>query len=265
MILFIQSNPVISSLIFSFTINMGFFAFAATLKTDKVTDLSYSLSFFILAPVLLFSAGNSYILEQLFLTISIMIWALRLGAYLLKRIITIGKDDRFDDKRNDFLKFLKFWILQTLVVWVVMLPFSLFLTARPVQTFPGSTITGLSVFLSGLIIESFSDAQKFTYRSKEGNKGHWVDTGLWRYSRHPNYFGEILVWWGLFIVVIPTLSGWGWLTVLGPVTITLFLLKVSGIPLLEIQNEKKYGENPEFASYRKNTSLLIPLPTRRRK
>lgn len=260
MILFIQSNPVISSLIFSFTINMVFFAFAAAFKTDKVTDLSYSLSFFILAPVLLFSAGNSYLFEQLLLTISIMIWAFRLGAYLLKRIITIGKDDRFDDKRNDFLKFLNFWILQTLVVWIVMLPFSLFLTARPVQTSPGSTIIGITIFLMGIIIESFSDAQKFAYRSKEENKGHWVDTGFWKYSRHPNYFGEILVWWGLFIVTIPMLSGWGWITIIGPMTITLFLFKVSGIPLLEKQNDIKYGDNPEFASYRENTSLLIPLP-----
>lgn len=262
---FIQSNPIISSLIFSFAINMAFFAFAATFKTDKVTDLSYSLSFFILAPVLLLSAGSNYVLVQIILTIAIMIWAFRLGAYLLNRIITIGKDDRFDDKRGDFIKFLKFWILQTMVVWIVMLPFSLFLTTRPVKTFFEATIIGLSIFLIGFIIESFSDAQKFSYRSKKENKGHWIDTGLWKYSRHPNYFGEILVWWGLFIIVYPMLSGWGWLTVLGPLTITLFLLKVSGIPLLEKENDKKYGDNPEFALYRKNTSLLIPLPPRRNK
>jgi steroid 5-alpha reductase family enzyme len=249
-----------SSLLFSILINMAFFFFAAGFKTDKVTDISYSLSFFILAPLLLLSSGKNYAIEQLLVTFSIMIWAARLGSYLLKRIITIGKDDRFDDKRNNFVSFLKFWILQTLVVWIVMMPFSIYLVTRPVFTGLYFSLTGLIIFLTGFILEWISDHQKFKYKMNRENKNHWVDKGLWKYSRHPNYFGEILVWWGLFIILIPQLKGGQWFSIIGPVTITLFLLKVSGIPLLEKSSEKKYGHNEEFQNYIKSTSLLFPLP-----
>jgi len=242
---------------------MTFFIFAASFKTDKVTDISYSLSFFILAPALLIVSGPVTIGVRLIVTVAIMIWASRLGFYLLKRIITIGKDDRFDDKRDHFLSFLQFWILQTLVVWIVMLPFSLFLTSSSVKTSLITSVSGIVLFAAGLLIEGVSDQQKFSYKNDTANEGHWMDQGLWKFSRHPNYFGEILLWWGLFIIVTPQLKGFEWLTILGPVTITLFLLFVSGIPLLEKSAEKKYGNNPDYKNYRESTSLLIPLPPRK--
>jgi len=244
---------------------MSFFIFAASFKTDKVTDISYSLSFFIMAPVLLFTSGPVSPDMKLTVAAAIMIWAVRLGYYLLKRIITIGRDERFDDKRENFLSFLTFWVLQTLVVWIVMLPFSLYLTADSVRTAVIPSAAGLFLYAIGLTVEGFSDHQKFIYRNNPENKGHWVDRGLWKYSRHPNYFGEILLWWGLFLVVSTQLQGLEWLTVLGPVTITLFLLFVSGIPLLEKNSEKKYGNHPDYKNYRETTSILIPLPPRKEK
>lgn len=262
---FVQNSPILASFMFSLSINMFFFIFAALFKTDKVTDFTYSLSFFLLAPILLFSSGRPFSLDQVLITAAIMIWALRLGSYLFYRILKIGKDDRFDDKRANPLEFLKFWILQTLVVWIVMLPFSLFLTSEPVMIPQYVTIAGLVIFLSGLLIETVSDMQKFNYRQNASNNGHWVDSGLWKYSRHPNYMGEILVWWGLFIIVVPFLSGLQWLTILGPVTITLFLLFVSGIPLLEKSSDKKYGANPEYQEYKERTSLLFILPPKKSK
>ncbi len=258
----IQGNPILMSLALSAGVNTFFFIFASAFKTDKVTDLSYSLSFFLLAPLLYLSGGIGSNLDQIVLTAAIMLWALRLGSYLLRRIMAIGKDERFDDKRENFTAFLRFWILQTLVVWIVMLPFSLFLTKRPVITFLETSLIGITLFAVGLVIEAVSDHQKFAYRSREENRGHWVDRGLWKYSRHPNYFGEILLWWGLFLITAPTLKGLEWITVIGPVTITLFLLKVSGIPLLEKQGDEKYGSNPDYQVYKKRTSILIPLPRR---
>jgi len=253
-------QPFLLSLILSFGINLFFFFFAALFKTDKVTDLSYSLSFLIITPILLLSGGMNFSMIQIFTAASIMVWSLRLGIYLFYRILSIGKDDRFDEKRNNFLEFLKFWVLQALVVWVVMLPFSLFLTTRPDFSIFAFTFTGFFIFFSGLIIESISDIQKFIFKKNPENKNLWVNRGLWKYSRHPNYFGEILVWWGLFIIVSPGFHGTDWFTVIGPITITFFLLFVSGIPLLEKSADKKYGKNPDYRNYKSKTSILIPLP-----
>ncbi len=259
----ILNAPVLFSLLLSAGINTFFFVFAAAFKTDKVTDLSYSLSFFIMAPLLYLSGGRGSNLDQLVVTAAIMIWALRLGSYLLRRIMAIGKDERFDDKRSNFKAFLTFWILQALVVWIVMLPFSLFLSARPVITLLESSLAGIILFTAGLVIEGVSDHQKFIYKSREENRGHWVDKGLWKYSRHPNYFGEIVLWWGLFLIAAPTLKGVQWITVIGPLTITLFLLKVSGIPILEKQADKKYGNQSGYTEYKTRTSILVPLPRRK--
>lgn len=260
---FIQNNPIIASLLVSFAVNMFFFAFAALFKTDKVTDISYSLSFFLLTLILVASGGASASFTSILIAACILLWSLRLGSYLLYRIVVIGKDDRFDDKRGDFVAFLKFWLLQTFAVWLIMLPFSLFLSNSASGTRPVPAVLGFAMFILGFIIETFADAQKFRFRRSQANRGRWVDVGLWKYSRHPNYFGEILLWWGLFIVVAPALSGLAWLSILGPLSITLLLLFVSGIPLLEKSADKKYGENPGYWKYKESTSLLIPLPVKK--
>ncbi|MDC7234802.1 MAG: DUF1295 domain-containing protein [Spirochaetales bacterium] len=263
MIDFVNTFPIWASLVFSIIINFSFFLIALIFKTDKVTDLSYSLTFAVLAPVLLFSAGKGYSLIQILLMGSILLWAIRLGSYLLKRILITKTDDRFDDKRNNPANLIRFWILQTTAVWIIMMPYTLFLISRNIDLPAGLVIFGFIIFLTGFIIEIVSDVQKFRFKSQEQNKGKWMDKGLWKYSRHPNYFGEILVWWGLFIVVLPGLSGWNLLTAAGPVSITLLLLFVSGIPLLEKSAEKKYGSNPDYIRYRDRTSLLVPMPHRK--
>lgn len=260
MISLLNNQPVLASFIISVAINLIFFLIAFSFKTDKVTDLSYSLSFFILAPVLIFSSGKGFVLQQLFLALAIMLWGFRLGVYLFSRILITKTDDRFDDKRNNPANLIRFWLLQTIAVWVIMLPFSLFLTRRNIDVKNVFTYVGFAVYLLGFIVETISDAQKFQFKRQSENKGKWMQGGLWKYSRHPNYFGEILVWWGLFIVVLPHLSGLSFLTVSGPVFITLLLLFVSGIPLLEKAADKKHGQNPDYISYRDNTSLLIPMP-----
>ena len=260
---FVQTHPILFSLIISFAINTFFFVFAAAFKTDKVTDISYSLSFFLLTLLLLLASGGPFSSHKLLVAAAILIWSARLGSYLLYRIIKIGKDDRFDDKRGNFTNFLKFWVLQATTVWLVMLPFSLYITSPSDEGSLFFTLIGVVLFVVGLLIESISDAQKFRYKNKPENSAHWVDSGLWKYSRHPNYFGEMLVWWGLFIVVIPSLRGLDWLTVIGPVFITLLLLFVSGIPLLEKSADRKYGNNADYRSYKESTSILFPRPPRR--
>ncbi|MBN1168892.1 DUF1295 domain-containing protein, partial [Candidatus Woesebacteria bacterium] len=118
---------------------------------------------------------------------------------------------------------------------------------------------GIMIWILGLIIEAVADQQKFTFKNNPKNKGRWIDTGLWKYSRHPNYFGEMFLWWGVFVFAIPFLNGLAWITILGPLYISFILIFVSGIPLLEKRYDEKYAVNEDYQNYKKATSLLIPL------
>src|SRR6056297_1026278 len=161
---FVQSHPILFSLITSFAINTFFFVFAAAFKTDKVTDISYSLSFFLLTLLLLLTSGAPFSYHKLLVAAAILIWSIRLGSYLLYRIIKIRKDDRFDDKRGNFVSFLKFWVLQATTVWIVMLPFSVYITSKTDGGDLFFTLIGIVLFSIGLLIESISDIQKFRYK-----------------------------------------------------------------------------------------------------
>jgi steroid 5-alpha reductase family enzyme len=259
MILFeFDAYNILFAFIVSFGIQIVFFAFAAGFKTDKVTDLSYSLSFLVLAIVLM-------IFEQAFRPVQLLavavtsLWAVRLGGYLLVRIIEMGKDDRFDGMRDEPLRFARFWLLQAISVWLISFPV-IFVLSLEGTVFTWVSIAGAAVWLFGFIFEAVADAQKYRFKSNPENRGDFISRGLWRYSRHPNYFGEVLCWWGIFLIVAPSLMGAAWLAVLGPAAITALLLFVSGIPMLEKKHDKKYGGNPAYRDYKKTTSLLIPFP-----
>jgi steroid 5-alpha reductase family enzyme len=160
--------------------------------------------------------------------------------------------------REEPLQFLKFWLFQGFSVWVIMLPSIYLLNTKNNQTLSLLMILGIFVWAKGLIIESVSDWQKFTFKNKPQNKDLWIETGLWKYSRHPNYFGEMLVWWGIFIFSLPFIHGLLWLLIIGPMFISFILIFISGIPLLEQKYNKKYHDNQKYQRYKKNTSLLIP-------
>jgi steroid 5-alpha reductase family enzyme len=259
-----ESDPygILATLIVSLGIQAIFFAFAASLKTDKVTDLSYSLSFAAIA-ALLVVVNRAFAPVQLLAAALVVVWAARLGGYLLARIVRIGKDARFDDKRGDFWKFLQFWLLQAVVVWIVMLPTTI-LISSPATPAPGVlTLVGALLWVVGFAIEAASDAQKSAFKKDRANAGRWIETGLWKYSRHPNYFGEAVLWWGLFLVALPSLRGAFALAAVGPLAITLLLLFVSGVPLLEKSADARYGGDPAYQAYKRGTSLFIPLPPKR--
>jgi len=241
-------------------VNAAFFAIAAARKTDVVTDLSYSLSFAVLAIVLPFAGARETV--QLTASLLLLVWAVRLGSYLFRRILRTRVDHRFDEMRDKPLRFARFWLLQAITVAVVMLPVS-YLLGR--DDAPGAgpwTIAGVALWSTGLLIEAVADAQKSSFKARDENRGRFITSGLWRYSRHPNYFGEMLVWWGLFVLAVPLLDGAAFAVVAGPVFITLLLLFVSGIPLLERSAEAKYGDDPAYREYKRRTSILVPLPPR---
>jgi steroid 5-alpha reductase family enzyme len=253
-------NAIAVSFLVALGVNAAFFAVAAIRKTDVVTDLSYSLSFALLALALPYAGAHK--LVQLVAALMVFLWALRLGGYLFGRILRIKVDHRFDELRDKPLRFARFWILQAISVAVIMLPVSYLLGRDGALRFGPWAVAGVAIWLLGLVIETVSDAQKSAFKGAEKNRGRFVSNGLWKYSRHPNYFGEMLVWWGLFVYAVPFLDGAAFVVAIGPVFITLLLLFVSGIPLLERSAEVKYGADPAYREYKRRTSILVPLPPR---
>jgi len=252
-----MTDSLLLTLGISLAIQAVFFAFAATLKTDKVTDLSYGLSFVLIALALVLR-GNPADPPQLVLAAMVILWGLRLAAYLLFRIVHMGRDRRFDGVRENVLRFLRFWVFQGIAVWVIMLPVTIWFE-RPGRWHALMTV-GAAIWAAGLLIETIADAQKFAAKSRAGGESRWMASGLWRYSRHPNYFGELLVWWGIFVFVVRDLTLLQRLSIIGPLAITLLLLRVTGIPTLEASAQRKWGSNPEYQAYLARTSRLVPRP-----
>ncbi len=244
----------------SIAVNAIFFAFAATRKTDVLTDLSYSLSFVAVAAALVIFRGAAG-LVALLPAILAFPWAFRLGGYLFTRIVRVKVDHRFDGMREDPLKFARFWALQAIAVGVIMLPAAASADSGAVRVFGPIEAVGIALWGIGFALEAVADAQKSAFK-RSGRLG-FMRTGVWAWSRHPNYFGEALLWWGAFACAVPALAGWAWLSVLGPVFITALLLFVSGVPLLEKAADAKYGSDADYVSYKKRTSVFVPLPPRR--
>lgn len=263
----IQIAPdLLGFLLISVGFNLILFIPAFIFKTDKLTDLSYSLTFVLLAALAFLSRPDRLVWEAVVLGM-IVLWAIRLGGYLLYRVNKLGKDSRFDDRRDSFVRFGLFWLLQGVTVWIVMIPVLLFFISNaPIannEIKVAILVIGLLVWLEGLVVETLADIQKFNYIEKakrEGRERHWVDIGLWSTTRHPNYLGEITVWVGLYILIISrvTLSA-SILALAGPIFIYLVIRYVSGVPILEKKADERYADNPEYQEYKENTGLIIPF------
>lgn len=225
-------------------------------KTDKLTDISYAVTFAVVG-VAGFLRSEQTLLHNIVLFLVLM-WSFRLGTFLFIRINKMKKDARFDGMREHFFKFLRFWLLQGATVFVVLLAASYaFMQKEPTITW--LSILGIIVFVTGLVIEATADMQKFSFNNKETNKGKWIDEGVWRASRHPNYLGEMMVWIGMYMVVLPSLTGnqWVW-ALLSPLYIVVLLLFVSGVPLLEKSADKKWGTDPAYKKYKKEVPSVLP-------
>ena len=257
-------SNLLAALGLALVIQVVMFIPAYFLKTDKFTDMSYGLTFILLALIALLS--NSVSFAKVLLFIMILTWGLRLVIYLFIRIKKIKKDSRFDKIRGSFVKFLGFWILQGITVWVVMLASLLFFNSENAG-FNILSVIGLLIWVYGILVEGIADAQKFSFKSNPMNKGSWIQTGLWKYSRHPNYFGEMLCWTGIYIYALPVLSASTLNALIGlisPLYIILMLRFVSGVPKLEKIDDERYRGNPEYKAYKKRTSMIILWPPRKK-
>lgn len=241
-----------------FLLQLVFFAYAVLNKTDKVTDLSYGLTFIFGVIFAQYISNTSMSLAKTILILLISIWAIRLSGYLFVRVIKMGRDRRFDGIREDFFKFGAFWLVQAISVFIILLPALYLILSSSAVDISILTIVGLIISGLGILIEAIADKQKYVFKNNPQNDSKWIDTGIWKYSRHPNYLGEIMMWVGVFIYVLPVISGLGWLTIISPIQIILLLLFFSGIPTLERKYKERYKGNKEYENYVQKTGILIP-------
>ncbi len=228
-------------------------------RTEHFFDLTGALTFISLSlGVALLTPGvdaRGWLLAGM-----VVVWALRLGSFLFRRVSRSGGDDRFEELKTSPLRFAQVWTLQGLWVSVTASAAWIAITTDTRVPLDGFAVAGGLLWLTGLITEAVADQQKSRFKDDPANAGRFINVGLWSKSRHPNYFGEILVWLGVAVVALPTLRGWGWIALASPVFVTLLLTKVSGVPLLEAKAEQRWGDQADYQAYKAGTPLLIPRP-----
>jgi steroid 5-alpha reductase family enzyme len=227
------------------------------LQTEKFFDLTGSLTYISIVLIAIFSSANLDGRSILLATL-VILWALRLGTFLFGRIQKAGKDDRFDEIKPSFIRFLNVWTIQALWVTFTAAAALVAITSAHRKELDGFAIVGALIWVLGFAIEVTADSQKSRFSADPQNKGKFIQTGLWSRSRHPNYFGEIVLWIGVAVIALPVLQGWQWVAMISPVFVTLLLTRVSGVPLLEQKADKKWGGQADYEEYKKRTPVLIP-------
>ena len=233
---------------------------ASIKQTERFYDLIGGLTYLSLVIFSLWagSQSESPSLRELIISLLVIIWSLRLSTFLYFRIHRVGKDGRFDELKNSPIRFLVPWTLQGLWVFLTMIVVIVINSQQgPSPDIGIWDFIGLGIWILGFVIEVLADNQKSVFNSKLENKGKWIDSGLWSLSRHPNYFGEILLWSGIAIIGLSCLSGLELLTWISPLFIYLLLTKISGVPLLDKRALEKWGEDPEYQKYRDKTFLYF--------
>jgi len=228
-------------------------------ETEKFYDLTGSLTY-IFVIILAIMLSPDIDKRSILLSALVIIWAARLGTFLFLRIHRAGKDARFDNLKVSFFRFLNAWTLQGLWVTLTLAAALAAITTTFRKELGVFALVGLLIWTFGFTIETIADAQKSRFRSNPENKGKFIQSGLWAWSRHPNYFGEIVLWIGIAIIAFPVLQGWQLITLISPIFVTILLTRISGIPILEKRADEKWGGNDNYERYKKHTPVLIPWP-----
>ena len=230
---------------------------AQSVKNNSIVDTAWGMGFAITTLALIFSSEKIYP-SMLILSLMILLWGIRLSFYIYMRNLGKPEDFRYANWRTEWgsrqpwIAFYKIFMLQGAIMWIVALPVMMVFSKH--TSLPGiAGSVGVFIFLSGLLFEGIADKQMKQFKSYPPNKGKIITTGLWKYSRHPNYFGEALLWWGIGIYSF-SVSGY-WYSFISPIVISLLLRYVSGVPMLE----EKYKSREDFREYASKTPVFIPL------
>lgn len=230
---------------------------AFLMHTEKFYDFTGSATY-ITVTIMAAILSPNLDFRSFLLIILVIIWAIRLGGFLFRRILRTGGDARFDEIKPSFFRFLLAWTTQGLWVSLTLAAALAAVTTTFRKGLGWPALVGIPVWVFGFTVEAVADIQKSRFRAKPENRDRFIHTGLWAWSRHPNYFGEIVIWIGVAILSLPVLRGWQWITLISPLFVIALLTRVSGIPLLERKAEKKWGGREDYRAYLRRTPVLIP-------
>lgn len=260
----ISTTSTTSGLLTAFLIDIGiqfvFYLISASLKTERFYDVSAMLTYVsIISTLLGISNSNSPLSSrQIILGLFGLLWTTRLGIFLFIRVLS-HRDARFDELKKSFAAFAVPWIAQ--VVWIYLSPLGIYVVisnrGADQSGLIWSDIIGIIVFIFGFCVETLADYQKQVF--KTANPKDFITSGIWAYSRYANYFGEVVLWYGIFILAAAGVAEpWQWIIVLSPLFVTLLLVKGSGVALSEKGAQSRYGDREDFKAYCARTSKFFP-------
>ena len=262
--LYFKEYPIIIiCMLVSFFVHWILFIPAFIYRTEKFYDISGTLAYVCViftVSFLTWSSSNGVInLRSWLVIVLVIVWALRLGIFLFIRVLKAGEDRRFKEVKQKFSAFLVWWTVSALWVFLTTVNALVMIINNVEYHNDYFLYIGLLLWITGFLFEVIADEQKRRFRSNVVHQEQFISSGLWSISRHPNYFGEILIWIGMSIIAYPTLYGWQYVSLISPVFIYLLLTKISGVNLLEDYADKKWGGNEKYETYKRNTPVLFPF------
>jgi len=247
---------IVASALLIFVYMTGLFFLAHARKDNSLADIGWGIGFILVAALsLVLEPGWTF--RRLLVDILVTAWGLSLAAHVFLRNRKRGEDFRYAKWRREWGRtfvlrsYLQVFVLQGLILLIIAYPIILVNHSSDSTRTPLDAI-GLAVWIVGFLFETVGDEQLRRFKRDPSAKGRIMTAGLWKYTRHPNYFGEATMWWGIFLISLSVQNGWT--AVVSPAVITFMLLRVSGVTMLE----KKYADNPEFAAYARRTSAFVP-------
>ncbi len=243
-------------LLLSVLIQILFFIPSYIFKTERLYDLIGSSTYIVVISFAYYSISNTTITDTI-LFIFVLIWGIRLGTYLFKRIQRDKEDVRFEKAKKNFFWFLQYWMGQALWVSITSCAAVISILKSENEFLNIYVIIGVLIWIIGFSVETIADLQKSKFKKSENTNKTFISTGLWSKSRHPNYFGEIALWIGIYIISYSSFSGIEYFTIISPIFVYVLLTRMSGINMLEKIADERYGHLIEYVQYKKNTPVLI--------
>ena len=254
---------IVCCMLVSFLVHWMAFIPSYVFRTEKYYDICGTLAYVLVlltAIYLTTLASESSLYTRSILVIAlVLIWALRLGFFLFIRVLKAGEDRRFREVKQKFSGFLVWWTLSALWVFLTTVNALVMIINNVSYHNDYYFYFGLVLWVAGFSFEVIADEQKRRFRLQSSNKDQFISTGLWSISRHPNYFGEILLWIGMAVIAFPTLQGWQHVSLISPIFIYLLLTRMSGVNLLEKYADEKWGGDESYQIYKRDTPVLIPF------
>jgi steroid 5-alpha reductase family enzyme len=255
------NSLVVEAVLIAFIIQWAAFIPAYAFQTEKFYDLTGTLTYLTVTWYTLYMSSEKFTNlngASIAIVLFISLWAIRLGSFLFSRIHKDGEDKRFRTIKPSATQFFMTWTLQGLWVSLCSMCALTAISSESGVVVNAFYYLGVGLFIYGFYIEVKADNEKSKFRSVPENRDKFITTGLWAKSRHPNYFGEIVLWAAIAVISLPSLSGLQYITLISPIFTYVLLVHVSGVRMLEARGQKKWGHLEEYKAYQKSTPMLFP-------